>query len=67
MSNSSTTTENDLIEPIHLGETLMEDFIEGLGITQHKLSVSIGVAHDDLRVERRNQAPFDAIQPLTSS
>lgn len=43
MSNSSTTAENDLIEPIHPGEILMEDFIEGFGITQNKLAVSIGV------------------------
>ena len=43
MSNSSTTTEIDLIEPIHPGEILMEDFIEGFGITQDKLAVSIGV------------------------
>src|SRR5690554_7977257 len=43
MSNSSTTTEVDLIEPIHPGEVLMEDFIEGFGITQNKLAVSIGV------------------------
>ena len=43
MSNSSTTTERDLIEPIHPGEILMEDFIEGFGITQNKLAVSIGV------------------------
>ena len=41
MSNSSTTT--DKIEPIHPGEVLMEDFIEGFGITQNKLAVSIGV------------------------
>lgn len=41
--NSSTTTESDLIEPIHPGEILMEDFIEGFGITQNKLAVSIGV------------------------
>lgn len=33
MSNSSTTTEAELIEPIHPGEILMEDFIEGSGIT----------------------------------
>ncbi|KGF20707.1 HigA family addiction module antitoxin [Pseudoglutamicibacter albus] len=32
-----------LYEPIHPGEVLMEDFIEGFGITQHKLAVSIGV------------------------
>ena len=44
MSNSSTTTEDDLIEPIHPGEILMEDFIEGFGITQNKLAVSIGVS-----------------------
>jgi addiction module HigA family antidote len=43
MSNSSTTTDVNLIEPIHPGEILMEDFIEGFGITQNKLAVSIGV------------------------
>ncbi|MGC0144542.1 HigA family addiction module antitoxin [Pseudactinotalea sp. Z1732] len=43
MSNSSTTTESDRIEPIHPGEVLMEDFIVGFGITQNKLAVSIGV------------------------
>jgi len=43
MSNSSTTAESDLIEPIHPGEILMEDFIEGFGITQNRLAVSIGV------------------------
>ena len=43
MSNSSTTTEVGLIEPIHPGEILMEDFIEGFGITQNKLAGSIGV------------------------
>lgn len=43
MSSSSTTTEVDLIEPVHPGETLMEDFIEGFGITQNRLAVSIGV------------------------
>lgn len=41
MSNSSTTTE--LIDPIHPGEVLMEDFIKGFGITQNKLAVAIGV------------------------
>ncbi len=43
MSNSSSTTEADLIEPIHPGEILMEDFIAGFGIAQNKLAVSIGV------------------------
>ncbi|WP_347030681.1 HigA family addiction module antitoxin [Brevibacterium paucivorans] len=43
MSSSSTTTDTDAIEPIHPGEILMVDFIEGFGITQHKLAVSIGV------------------------
>ncbi|MGO2314287.1 HigA family addiction module antitoxin [Brachybacterium tyrofermentans] len=36
-----TTTEK--IAPNHPGEVLMEDFIEGFGITQNKLAVSIGV------------------------
>ncbi|GAA4284179.1 HigA family addiction module antitoxin [Brevibacterium daeguense] len=36
-------TTTDKISPIHPGEVLMEDFIEGFGITQNKLAVSIGV------------------------
>lgn len=32
-----------LCPPIHPGEILMEDFIEGFDITQHKLAVSISV------------------------
>ena len=32
-----------LYPPIHPGEILMEDFIEAFGITQHRLSVAIGV------------------------
>lgn len=41
MSNSSTTTEK--WDPVHPGEVLLEDFIKGFGITQHKLAVAIGV------------------------
>lgn len=33
----------DKLTPIHPGEVLMEDFIEPLGITQHKVAVAIGV------------------------
>lgn len=36
-------TITDKIEPIHPGEILLEDFIEGFGITKNKLAVSIGV------------------------
>lgn len=43
MSSSSTTTEPRGVEPIHPGEVLMTDFIEGFGITQHRLAVAIGV------------------------
>ena len=32
-----------LYAPIPPGEVLMEDFIAGFGITQHKLAVAIGV------------------------
>lgn len=32
-----------LYPPIHPGEILMEDFLDGFGITQHKLAVAIGV------------------------
>ena len=39
-----TTTESvDRLEPIHPGEVLMEDFIEGFGITQNQLATAIGV------------------------
>ncbi|WP_029629478.1 HigA family addiction module antitoxin [Yaniella halotolerans] len=34
---------SDKIPPIYPGEILMEEFLEPMGITQHKLSVSIGV------------------------
>lgn len=33
----------DRLAPIHPGEVLLEDFINGFGITQHKLAVAIGV------------------------
>ena len=36
-------TTIDKIAPIHPGEVLMEDFIEGFGITQNKVAVLIGV------------------------
>lgn len=29
--------------PIHPGEVLMEDFLLPLGVTQHRLAISIGV------------------------
>ncbi|GGN87248.1 HigA family addiction module antitoxin [Nocardia rhizosphaerihabitans] len=31
------------LAPAHPGEVLMEDFIEPLGITQHRVAVAIGV------------------------
>ena len=43
-TGSALTTEaNSKLAPVHLGEVLMEDFIEGFGITQNKLAVAIGV------------------------
>lgn len=39
----TTTEASDKLAPIHPGEVLMEDLIEGFGITQNKLAVSIGV------------------------
>lgn len=33
----------NMMSSIHPGEVLLEDFIEGFGITQNKLAVSIGV------------------------
>jgi antitoxin HigA-1 len=31
------------ISPIHPGEVLLEEFLEPLGVTQHRLAISIGV------------------------
>jgi antitoxin HigA-1 len=31
------------MSPIHPGEVLMEEFLDPLGVTQHRLAVSIGV------------------------
>jgi addiction module HigA family antidote len=31
------------IAPIHPGEVLMDEFLEPLGVTQHRLAVAIGV------------------------
>lgn len=36
-------TITDKIPPIHPGEVLMEDFINGFEITQNRLAVAIGV------------------------
>lgn len=36
-------TITDKIPPIRSGEVLMEDFINGFEITQHRLAVAIGV------------------------
>ena len=43
MSSSSTATDTDQIDPVHPGEVIMEDFIEGVGLTQNKLATAIGV------------------------
>ncbi len=32
-----------IMPPIHPGEVLMEEYLEPLGVTQHKLAVAIGV------------------------
>ena len=42
MSSSSTATDTDQIDPIHPGEVIIEDFIEGFGLTQNKLATAIG-------------------------
>ena len=39
----------DKISPIHPGEVLLEEFIEPLGLTQHRVAVAIGVPPRRLR------------------
>lgn len=48
MSNSSTTTETDLIEPIHPGEILMEDSSRASGSRSMNLQ-----SNYELWLERR--------------
>ena len=36
-------TTAPIMPPIHPGEVLIEEYLEPLGVTQHKLAVSIGV------------------------
>ena len=43
MSNLLTTTDDEMMEPIHPGEVLKYDFLDEFGITQHHLAVAIGV------------------------
>jgi hypothetical protein len=38
------------IAPIHPGEVLLEEFLEPLGVTQHRLAVSIGVSRQSARL-----------------
>lgn len=35
--------DENFYPPIHPGEILMEEFLDPMGITQHKLAVSLGV------------------------
>ena len=46
MSKSSTITEDGasgLLDPIHPGEILMEDFLKPLGLSQNRVARDIGV------------------------
>ncbi|HEY1687281.1 MAG TPA: HigA family addiction module antitoxin [Solirubrobacteraceae bacterium] len=36
-------TDNPIMTPIHPGEVLMQEYLEPLGVTQHRLAVAIGV------------------------
>lgn len=36
-------SDNQIMSPIHPGEVLMHEYLEPLGITQHRLSLAIGV------------------------
>lgn len=55
MSNSPTTTEK--WAPVHPGEILMEDFIEGFGISHYDLEVEMDALGDAL----------DRIEPLRTA
>ena len=56
MSSSSTATDTDQIDPIHPGEVIIEDFIEGFRLTQNKLATTIGVPPAPHQRDRARQA-----------
>ena len=56
-------TAADKIEPIHPGQVLMEDFIEGFGITQNKLAVSIGVPPRRIKEMVHGKRSITALRP----
>ena len=56
-----TTTRK--IAPIHSGEVLMEDFIEGFNITQNKLAVAIGVSPRQINEIVHGKRAFTADTP----
>ena len=39
----TTTSRQAVYPPIHPGEVLLEEYLEPLGVTQHRLAVAIGV------------------------
>jgi addiction module HigA family antidote len=39
----TTTDASERLAPVHPGQVLQEDFLDGFGITQHRLAVAIGV------------------------
>lgn len=43
MSTSSTATEPHRIDPIHPGEILLVDFIQGFDLSQNREAVALGV------------------------
>jgi antitoxin HigA-1 len=36
-------SNDEIMGPVHPGEILMEEYLKPLGVTQHKLAVSVGV------------------------
>ena len=57
---------DDKIPPIHPGEILMEEFIGPMGITQHKLAVSIGVPPRRINEIVHGSAASPPTQPCVS-
>jgi len=41
--SSDETFDEIVMPPVHPGEVLAEDFVEPLGVTQHRLAAAIGV------------------------
>ncbi len=60
MSESRTTTKDDLLDNVHPGALLREDFLIGSDIPAEEVASGAGIARDRLDAILAEKAPVDA-------